>query len=174
MDHLACFLPGTLLLGFYNGMPKSHLTLAEGLLDTCYQMYMKQVTHLAPERVYFNEHADTHTDTSVKPSDAYSLLRPEFIESLYYFYAITGKKTYQDMGWNVFNAIERYAKVEHGYTSIGNVTSVTNTEPKDMQETFFLAETLKYFYLLFSDDRKEINLDKFVFNTEAHPLPIRD
>lgn len=40
-------------------------------------------------------------------------------------------------------------------------------------ESFWLAETLKYFYLLFSDDRKEIDLEKFVFNSEAHPLPIR-
>jgi mannosyl-oligosaccharide alpha-1,2-mannosidase len=39
-------------------------------------------------------------------------------------------------------------------------------------ETFFLGETLKYLYLLFGDD-SVIPLDKFVFNTEAHPLPIR-
>lgn len=39
-------------------------------------------------------------------------------------------------------------------------------------ESFFLGETLKYFFLLFSDDVNLINLDKYVFNTEAHPLPI--
>ena len=39
-------------------------------------------------------------------------------------------------------------------------------------ESFWLAETLKYFYLLFSDDPDLIPLDEFVFNTEAHPLPI--
>jgi mannosyl-oligosaccharide alpha-1,2-mannosidase len=38
-------------------------------------------------------------------------------------------------------------------------------------ESFFLAETLKYFYLLFSDP-SVIPLDKYIFNTEAHPLPI--
>jgi hypothetical protein len=37
-------------------------------------------------------------------------------------------------------------------------------------ESFFLGETLKYFYLLFSNDSL-IPLDKYVFNTEAHPLP---
>ncbi len=31
---------------------------------------------------------------------------------------------------------------------------------------------LRYFYLLFSDDPDLIPLDKYVFNTEAHPLPI--
>lgn len=37
--------------------------------------------------------------------------------------------------------------------------------------SWFLAETLKYLYLLF-DDINSISLDKWVFNTEAHPLPV--
>ena len=61
-------------------------------------------------------------------------------------------------------------------------------------ETFFLGETLKYLFLLFGDDATVLPLDKWgtfvlvvhsskvlqiyqllfaVFNTEAHPLPIR-
>lgn len=38
-------------------------------------------------------------------------------------------------------------------------------------ESFFLAETLKYLYLMFCGD-EVVALDKWVFNTEAHPLPI--
>lgn len=39
--------------------------------------------------------------------------------------------------------------------------------------SFFLAETLKYLYLLFHPDSETmIPLDEYVFNTEAHPLPI--
>ena len=37
--------------------------------------------------------------------------------------------------------------------------------------SYFFAETLKYYYLLFSD-ADPWPLDKFVFNTEAHPLPV--
>lgn len=173
MDHLTCFLPGTLLLGYYNGMPESHKKLAEELLETCYQMYMKQPTLLAPEIAYFNLNGESETDIYVKSNDAHNLLRPEFVESLYYFYALTGNTTYQDMGWSIFNAFEKYTKVKHGYTSIGNVKSVLNTRPRDLMESFYLGELLKYFYLLFSDDRKEIDLDKFVFNSEAHPLPVQ-
>ena len=55
MDHLLCFLPGTLALGVHYGMPKEHLRLAEDLLYTCYQTYAAQPTHLAPEITYFNE-----------------------------------------------------------------------------------------------------------------------
>jgi len=43
----------------------------------------------------------------------------------------------------------------------------------DVQQSFFLAETLKYLYLIFSPD-SVIPLDRYVFNTEAHPLPIID
>jgi len=39
-------------------------------------------------------------------------------------------------------------------------------------ESFWLAETLKYFYLLFEDDPNVLPLDQWVFNTEAHPLPV--
>jgi mannosyl-oligosaccharide alpha-1,2-mannosidase len=37
--------------------------------------------------------------------------------------------------------------------------------------SFFLAETLKYLYLLFADDTL-LPLDQWVFNTEAHPVPV--
>lgn len=59
-----------------------------------------------------------------------------------------------------------------GYTSLDDVTEVP-PHRRDKMETFFLGETLKYLYLLFGDD-SVIPLDKFVFNTEAHPLPIRN
>lgn len=53
------------------------------------------------------------------------------------------------------------------------MTDVTNpNSPKDdTQQSFWLAETLKYLYLLFSPD-EVVPLDKYVFNTEAHPLLI--
>ena len=42
---------------------------------------------------------------------------------------------------------------------------------RDKMESFFLGETLKYLYLLFGNST-HIPLDEYVFNTEAHPLPI--
>jgi mannosidase alpha-like ER degradation enhancer 2 len=35
--------------------------------------------------------------------------------------------------------------------------------------SYFLAETLKYLYLLFAPD-ETLDFDGVVFNTEAHPL----
>lgn len=108
----------------------------------------------------------------MKNNDAHNLLRPEFIESLWYMYQLTNNRTYQDWGWQIFLGFENYTKVKNGYTSIGNVKNPQNVRPKDMMESFFLGETLKYLYLLFSDDTKVVDLDKFVVNSEAHILPI--
>jgi len=58
-----------------------------------------------------------------------------------------------------------------GYSSLNDVTFVP-APMRDKMETFFLGETLKYLYLLFGD-ADVLPLTEFVFNTEAHPLPIR-
>ena len=42
----------------------------------------------------------------------------------------------------------------------------------DKMESFWLSETLKYLFLLFTDDPTVTPLECFVFNTEAHPLPV--
>ncbi|CAH1155397.1 unnamed protein product [Phaedon cochleariae] len=172
MDHLTCYLPGALALGTRHGLPERHLRLAEELAATCYQTYAQQPTFLAPEITYFNLQAEKSQDMYVKSNDAHNLLRPEFIESLWYLYQITNNSTYQDWGWRIFEAFEKYTRVVNGYTSIGNVKNTAMVRPKDMMESFFLSETLKYLYLLFSDDPKLIDLEEYVVNTEAHPLPI--
>lgn len=41
-----------------------------------------------------------------------------------------------------------------------------------LSSSYFLAETLKYLYLLFKEGDGGISLDDFVFTTEAHPLPV--
>ena len=66
--------------------------------------------------------------------------------------------------------MEKNCRVDHGYSGIRDVYS--SQSPKDdVQQSFFIAETLKYLYLLFSDD-SVLPLDQWVFNTEAHPLPV--
>ncbi|OXB66541.1 hypothetical protein ASZ78_011656 [Callipepla squamata] len=174
MDHLVCFLPGTLALGAHNGLTADHMKLAEALIETCYQMYAQVETGLSPEIVHFNLHAQKgHRDVEIKPADRHNLLRPETVESLFYMYRFTGNKKYQDWGWEILQNFNKYTRVPTGgYTSINNVQNPSNPEPRDKMESFFLGETLKYMFLLFSDDVDLINLDKYVFNTEAHPLPI--
>ncbi len=182
MDHLVCFYGGNLALGAtylrkvakYADKAEEILNLGEALTETCYQMYAQTATGLSPEIAYFNTHEGSQTDITIKPADRHNLLRPETVESLYYLYKITKKKKYQEYGWKMFEAFEKYTKVEGGgYTSIDDVTNVDNVRPRDKMESFFLAETLKYFYLLFeSDSETSIDLNDWLFNTEAHLLPI--
>ncbi|XP_033732719.1 endoplasmic reticulum mannosyl-oligosaccharide 1,2-alpha-mannosidase-like isoform X2 [Pecten maximus] len=172
MDHLVCYLPGTMALGYKNGLPDDHFDIAKRLTETCYQMYARMPTKLSPEIVYFSQAAQSKEDLIVKAPDAHNLLRPETVESLFYMYRFTGDKKYQDMGWTIFQAFLKHTKVENGgFSSIHNVKAGKPTF-RDKLESFFLAETLKYLYLLFGDDNSLIPLDKFVFNSEAHPLPI--
>ena len=88
-------------------------------------------------------------------------------------YRATKDPKYREWGWNIFQAFEKHTKLQDGgYASISNVKNSEDPGYRDKMETFYLAETLKYLYLLFSDDAELIPLDKFVINTEAHPLPV--
>uniref|UniRef100_A0A1I7X8B1 alpha-1,2-Mannosidase n=1 Tax=Heterorhabditis bacteriophora TaxID=37862 RepID=A0A1I7X8B1_HETBA len=170
MDHLVCFLSGTLALGSVNGLPARHMDIAKDLGKACRAMY-ENPTGLGPEIVYYNMLPGNKEDLIIKPRDAHSLLRPEAVEAWFYLYRLTGDKTYQEWGWKAFEAIEKYAKVTNGYSSVNSVKKIPVTY-RDLMESFYLAETLKYLYLLFADDQSILPLDKWVFNTEAHPLPI--
>ena len=83
---------------------------------------------------------------------------------------MTKDPKYREWGWKVVQALEMNCKVEGGYSGLRNVNVKRSTD--DVQQSFFLAETLKYLYLLFSDDDL-IDLNQWVFNTEAHPLPVK-
>ncbi|DBA02142.1 TPA: hypothetical protein N0F65_004777 [Lagenidium giganteum] len=173
MDHLVCFVPGMLALGYMNGMPKDHLDLAEQLAETCYQMYAQMATKLAPEIMYFNMKKGGTEDLDVHPLDAFNLLRPETVESLMYLHRITKKPKYREHGRKIMEAFERECKLDRGgYTSISNVAKgPAKKRFRAEMESFFIAETLKYLFLLFSDD-SVLPLDEIVFNTEAHPFQI--
>ncbi|XP_029999418.1 mannosidase, alpha, class 1B, member 1b [Sphaeramia orbicularis] len=173
MDHLVCFLPGTLALGAHNGLPADHMDLAKQLMETCYQMYLQMETGLSPEIVHFNMHQGSIRDIDVKLADRHNLLRPETVESLFYLYRFTKDHKYRDWGWEILQNFNKYTKVSSGgYTSVNNVRDPDYPSPRDKMESFFLGETLKYLYLLFSNDTDLVSLDRYVFNTEAHPLPI--
>ncbi|CAF2379856.1 unnamed protein product [Rotaria sp. Silwood2] len=173
MDHLVCFLAGNLALGWYYQRDLIYLLdMAKDLTKTCYQMYAKQATGLSPEIAYFNTDPQLNGETiTVRDNDAHNLLRPETIESLYYMYYLTDDKTYQDWGWKIFQSFEKYTRQTDGYSSINDVRNKDNVRPRDKMESFFLAETLKYLYLLF-DKKNLFPFDQWLFNTEAHLLPI--
>ncbi|PWY76205.1 mannosyl-oligosaccharide alpha-1,2-mannosidase [Aspergillus heteromorphus CBS 117.55] len=228
MDHLVCFLPGTIALGATGGIPLSEarkspnwgqrqeeeILLARELTKTCWATYRITQTGLAPEITYFKVddprvmEADMYPDSTIatgiegqqashgelpllsKPltsdsgwrkdldihrQDRHNLQRPETVESLFYMYRITGDDMYRHWGWEMFKSFVKHTAVPAVISRITGFTSLSNADTippdtRDNMESFWMAETLKYFYLLFSD-RDFISLEENVFNTEAHPLP---
>lgn len=189
MDHLVCFLPGVLALGHFHGVntggqyEPNDLEIAEELMQTCYEMYRRIPTGLSPEIVFFTQHdkgddypKQHHMDVGggdfmVKQQDSHNLLRPETVESLFVLYQVTGDPQYQDWGWHIFRAFETFSKVTSGgYTNLDSVLSVPPPH-RDKMESFWTGEALKYLYLLL-DSAPRFPLDQWVFNTEAHPLPV--
>ncbi|KAF5332791.1 hypothetical protein D9611_005172 [Ephemerocybe angulata] len=152
---------------------------------TCFT-FLPVSSGLSPEIVYFRIASDgmdayewAPTDWYIRgaqpgvppPYDARYMLRPETVESLFIAYRLTGDELYREHGWRIFQSIEKHAKVPTGgYATVLNVDE-NPAQLEDKMETFFLSETLKYLYLLFSDS-DVLPFDKYVFNTEAHPLPI--
>ncbi|OJJ47465.1 hypothetical protein ASPZODRAFT_141057 [Penicilliopsis zonata CBS 506.65] len=142
--------------------------------------------------------ASWRDDINIHTQDRHNLQRPETVESLMYMYRITGDETYRQWGWEMFKSFVKHTAVvetdghQHpsgsdegqadgstttthrasrivGFTSLSNADSIPPSK-RDNMESFWLAETLKYFYLLFSD-REFLSLEENVFNTEAHPFP---
>ena len=70
------------------------------------------------------------------------------------------------MGKVFLDSLKAYCRVDGGYAEI---KSVITKEKSDRMESYFLAETLKYLYLLFAPP-ETLDFDKVIFNTEAHPI----
>ncbi|KAL8708500.1 MAG: hypothetical protein Q9220_006658 [cf. Caloplaca sp. 1 TL-2023] len=88
------------------------------------------------------------------------ILRPEAIESVFIFYRISGEKKYQDAAWQMFTAIENYTRTDIANAAIDDVTAKA-PQREDRMESFWLAETLKYFYAIFAEPGV-LSLDEYV------------
>lgn len=104
-----------------------------------------------------------------KVLSSYYILRPENIESCFYLYRFTKEPRYLWMGKRMVDDIITHCKNSVGFASLKNVSTFEKT---NSMQSFFLAETLKYAYLLFAPDAKA-DFNKIVFNTEAHPFKIK-
>jgi len=175
MDHLACFVAGSLASSVHlpgavsltEEEKTNFMRVAGGIAETCYNMYHMSPSGLAPEGVQFDNRGKMTCGGA-----CYNIQRPEAVEALFYLWRTTHEQKYRDYAWEIFQNFEKVLRVENGYVGLQNAWSPTaKNTPKDVMSSFFLAETIKYFYLIFSDD-DVIPLDKWVFNTEAHPLKV--
>ncbi|CAH8564370.1 unnamed protein product [Schistosoma guineensis] len=127
-------------------------------------------------------------EKAYKGREAYPL-RPELIESILYVYRATRDPALIDMGVDILTSIEVSARTPCGFATVSDVTKHTL---EDRMESFFLAETTKYLYLLFDENNfihqlpgEKTSLEGsrlpsglqcypesggYIFNTEAHPI----
>ncbi|XP_046896659.1 ER degradation-enhancing alpha-mannosidase-like protein 2 isoform X1 [Hypomesus transpacificus] len=111
-------------------------------------------------------------------------LRPELIESAMYLFKATGDHTFLQLGRDVVESLETISRVDCGYAS---VKDMRDHKLDNRMESFFLAETIKYLYLLFDpsnfllqpqaweegagpSEDCVLGAGGYIFNTEAHPL----
>jgi mannosyl-oligosaccharide alpha-1,2-mannosidase len=193
MQHLACFSGGMFALAAKVFDRQTDLETARQLVEGCIWAYNQTHTGIMPELFALvpcpegdricewkdesadnihHQHETEHPRRLPKGISAIERsgyeLRPEAIESIFVLYRITGDETLREKAWVMFENIVKHTRTEYGFSSIEDVTQ-TDTIKVDRMESYWIAETLKYFYLLF-EDPKVLSLDEFVFNTEAHPF----
>lgn len=181
MEHLACFAPGMLALGVLSGASDAAAAdtrAAIATAESCYSLYSSSPTGLAPDSVSFDGRPRSQRGKSHPgicsgkvhiTGEKYSL-RPETIESLFYLWRLTRNETYREWGWHIFQSLNAHCRTPVGYAGLLDVQRSSSRE--DSEPSFFMAEVLKYLFLLFSDD-DVLPLDEWVLNTEAHPLRVK-
>ena len=125
-----------------------------------------------------------YPDGYYRVGDARYILRPEAIESVFIMWRMTGDEYWRDVGWEMWESIIKHTRTPFGHSALRSVMETSNREvleqgvlvnrPRatqaDDMESFWFAETLKYFYLLYSEVDL-IDLDEFVLNTEGKRPP---
>eukprot|EP00668_Euglena_longa_P033937 GGOE01043613.1.p1 GENE.GGOE01043613.1~~GGOE01043613.1.p1 ORF type:complete len:525 (+),score=93.12 GGOE01043613.1:89-1663(+) len=165
MDHLVCFSGGMFALAAneWSSPKESWMGLAKAIGETCHAIYDMTVTGLGPEIVDFQIGMD-----AIPHSWKY-ILRPEAAETWFYLWRYTKDERWRDYGWKLLKNLNRHCRVQGGgFAGVRNVSEVP-AEHDDLMQSFFLAETLKYLYLMF-DEPGHLSLDDWVFSTEAHPF----
>ncbi|KAL1604619.1 hypothetical protein SLS59_003814 [Nothophoma quercina] len=194
-EHLSCFIGGLYALGGRLFSNDEYLDLGAKLARGCAYAYKSFPTGIMPERynmalcpgkdhrqgcawneaTFAEEAAKRYQYKADLPKgfttakDPRYILRPEAIESIFVLWRITGDESFRETAWDMFEAVAKATETEYANAAVMDVNVLGGGEKEDYMESFWMAETLKYFYLCFADTDL-ISLDEFVLNTEAHPF----
>ncbi|PBP20102.1 class I alpha-mannosidase [Diplocarpon rosae] len=174
-QHLACFVGGMVALGSRISNSKEELETAGRLTDGCVWGYSNTPSGIMPDfsqvepcqkggMCVWNGEGNGYK----RVDDPSYQLRPEAIESVFIMYRLTADPSWLETGWRMFEAIAKHTRTSIAHARLVNVMDA-DPGHEDSMESFWLGETLKYFYLLYSEPEL-VSLDEFVLNTEAHPF----
>ncbi|KAF9331044.1 Mannosyl-oligosaccharide 1,2-alpha-mannosidase IB [Podila minutissima] len=160
MDHMSCFAPGLLALGARVLGRSKDMAAAQALMETCFLSYKNSETGLGADEIAFltTEHQRGKEFEMPMPSGFY-VIDPEYVLR-------PGNIKYQEYAWSIVEAIEKNCKTQFGYSALANVMDASEGMT-DLMPSHFLAETLKYLYLIFSPP-EQVPLDKYLFTTQGH------
>ena len=185
-QHLSCFVGAMFVVGGKTFGIDEHVRIGDRITRGCAWAYEAFPTGLMPEIFglidcrslagcdwdedrWLEEGDPSLTKGFRNAREPQYLLRPEAIESIFVLYRVTGDESLRQTAWTMFQRIMMATETPFGNAAIKNVTVDGATEKEDSMESFWMAETLKYFYLIFSPP-DVISLDDYVLNTEAHPF----
>ncbi|KAI5463631.1 glycoside hydrolase family 47 protein [Mariannaea sp. PMI_226] len=190
--HLASFSGGNFILGGILLQEEKYIKFGIELTESYYHTYQENPSGIGPEGFHWVDSkkptggsnplppsnlADFYTKTGFWVSSPGYILRPETMESLWYAYRATGDRKYQDQAWRAFKQMKKQCGSTGGFSGIHDTTRKDGGGQDNFQQSFWLAETLKYLYLIFAEESavqlKVNGKNGFVFNTEAHPVKVR-
>ena len=144
---LEAFLPAVLALG-------GDVARARRLEDSALAMWRQ-----------FGVEPDGYDYVARKATAPSYPLRPEIIESAVYLAHFANDSSYRALGRRFLDDIDACCRTDAGFA---NLKSVVTREKDDLMPSYFIAETLKYLYLLAAPET--VDFAQVVFTTEAHPL----
>ncbi|EST07904.2 Glycoside hydrolase, family 47 [Kalmanozyma brasiliensis GHG001] len=180
--HLGCFAGGNWILGAKMIGDDRIERYGQALTGACANTYTSSPSGIGPETFVFIGEGNNTNRIKINNRPFYEqhgfgfditqyVLRPEVVESIFYAYRTTGDTMWQEIAWQAWQAIDRHCLVKSGaLAALANVNSTSPTKLDD-SESFLYAEVFKYLYLVFADP-EVASLDRWVFNTEAHPLMV--
>lgn len=166
-----CHLGGLMALGAQTlkktnnnsvGTANRQQQLGVQIAEDCHEASKRTVTKLGPLQYMAQTYLPSHTK--------HYRLTPDFAETNFVLWRLTGDTKYRERSWEMVQAIKRHAKTASGgFAEISDVTR--EGSQGNRQPPIFLSGTLKFLYLTFSGP-ETLPLNQWVFNSVGHAFPV--
>lgn len=195
-ESLACFIGGSFILGSTALNRPDWLAYGLDFSEWCANGYREMAAGIGPA-LYSWDLAQLATPDEVNQTALYEragffLLNqykaagqaPEAVESWYYAYQWTADPYWRDVAWAATLAQNRTMRHPNGFGYVKDITARDGGGLRgSIMQSFMLAETLKYQYLIQTEKKGEWDIggskpgggkqkNLWVYNTEAHPFRV--
>lgn len=195
-EFLACFIGGSFIMGSSVLKRPDWLPYGLDFAEWCANGYRYAASGIGPT-LYSWEPSILEQPEIANQTDLYERAgwfipsldylpggqSPEAVESWYYAYQATGDPYWRDVAWAYVLAQNRTLRIGDGFASINNTLDPTGGGSRSSMQSFFLAEVLKYQWLIQTETQGEWHVlsgtpgsgnytNYFVYNTECHPIRV--